>query len=133
MREAKSLSDLFYHDNDSIKQEVLEHITSVDGRGMFLVLEGYDELTEDQRTESSILNKLLFGDCLHNATVMVTCRPLASDSLCPEFKKSVDQHIEVVGFSDEDMESYVESVCQSLQPQIVPSDLLSQITHLYPP
>ena len=50
VREAKSLSNLFYHDNDSIKQEVLEHITSVDGRGMFLVLEGYDELTEDQRT-----------------------------------------------------------------------------------
>ena len=27
VREAKSLSDIFYHDNDSIKQEVLEHIT----------------------------------------------------------------------------------------------------------
>ena len=64
VREAKSLSDLFHHSNDSIKQEVLEHITSVDGRGVFLVLEGYDELTEDQRTEGSILNKLLIGDYL---------------------------------------------------------------------
>ena len=35
VREAKSLSDLFCHDNDTIKQEVLEHITSVDGRGVF--------------------------------------------------------------------------------------------------
>ena len=40
VREAKKLSDLFHHDNDSIKQEVVEHITSVDGRGMFLVFEG---------------------------------------------------------------------------------------------
>ena len=125
VREAKSLSDLFHHDNDSIKQEVLEHITSVDGRGVFLVLEGYDELTEDQRAEGSILNKLLIGDCLPKATIMVTSRPLASDSLCPEFRESVDQHIEVLGFNDEDIKSYVEKACQK-QPQILP-DLLSYI------
>ena len=125
VREAKSLSDLFHHDNDSIKQEVLEHITSVDGRGVFLVLEGYDELTEDQRTEGSILNKLLIGDCLPKTTIMVTSRPLASDSLCPEFRESVDQHIEVLGFNDEDIKSYVEKACQK-QPQILP-DLLSYI------
>ena len=127
VREAKSLSGLFHHSNDSIKQEVLEHITLVDGRGVFLVLEGYDELTEDQRTEGSILNQLLTGDCLPKASIMVTSRPLASDSLCPEFKKSVHQHIELVGFRKRNIKLYVESVCQSLQPQIVPSDLLSQI------
>ena len=125
VREAKSLSDLFHHSNDSIKQEVLEHITSVDGRGVFVVLEGYDELTEDQRTEGSILNKLLIGDYLPKATIMVTSRPLASDSLCPEFRESVDQHIEVLGFNDEDIKSYVEKACQK-QPQILP-DLLSYI------
>ena len=125
VREAKSLSDLFHHDSDSIKQEVLEHITSVDGRGVFLVLEGYDELTENQRTEGSILNKLLIGDSLPKATIMVTSRPLASNSLCPEFRESVDQHIEVLGFNDEDIKSYVEKACQK-QPQILP-DLLSYI------
>ena len=122
VREAKSLSDLFYHDNDSIKQEVLEHVTSVNGRGVFLVLEGYDELTEEQRTESSILNRLLTGDCLSKASIMVTSRPLANDSLCPEF---IDQHIEVVGFNDEDIKSYVEMACQK-QPKILP-DLMSYI------
>ena len=91
------------------------------------MLEGYDELTEDQRTEGSILNQLLIGDCLPKASIMVTSRPLASDSLCPEFKKIIHQHIEVVGFNDENIELYVESVCQNQQPQIVPSDLLSQI------
>ena len=125
VREAKSLSDLFHHDSDSIKQEVLEHIASVDGRGVFLVLEGYDELTEDQRTEGSILNKLLIGDCLPKATIMVTSRPLASDSLCPEFRESVDQHVEVLGFNDEDIKLYAERACQK-QPQILP-DLLSYI------
>ena len=125
VRKAKSLSDLFHHDSDSIKQEVLEHIASIDGRGVFLVLEGYDELTEDQRTEGSILNKLLIGDCLPKATIMVTSRPLASDSLCPEFRESVDQHIEVLGFNDEDIKSYAERACQK-QPQILP-DLLSYI------
>ena len=126
VREAKSLSDLFHHSNDSIKQEVLEHITSVDGRGVFLVLEGYDELTDDQRTEDSILNKLLIGDCLPKASIMVTSRPLASDSLCPEFRESVDQHIEVLGFNDEDIKSYVETACHK-QPQVL-ADLLSYIS-----
>ena len=122
VREAKSLSDLFYHDNDSIKQEVLEHITSVDGRGVFLVLEGHDELTEDQRTEGSILNRLLTGDCLSKASIMVTSRPLANDSLCPQF---FDEHIEVVGFNDEDIKSYMEMACQK-QPKILP-DLMSYV------
>ena len=127
VREAKSLSDLFSYDDDSIKQEVLRYIVTENGRGVFLVLEGYDELTEDQRREGSILNQLLIGDCLPKATIMVTSRPLASNSLCPEFKKSIHQHIEIVGFNDENIKSYVKSVCQNLQPQLVPSDLLSQI------
>ena len=125
VREAKSLSDLFYNANDSIKQEVLEHIVSVDGRGVFLVLEGYDELTEYQRTEDSILNKLLIGDCLPQASIMVTSRPLASDSLCLEFRENVDQHIEILGFNDEDIKSYVEAACHK-QPQVL-ADLLSYI------
>ena len=125
VREAKSLSDLFHHDNDSIKQEVMEHITLVDGKGVFLVLEGYDELTEVQRTEGSILNRLLLGDCLPKSTIMVTSRPLASDSLCPEFMENVDQHIVVVGFNDEDIKSYVKKACQK-QPKVLP-DLMSYI------
>ena len=125
VREAKSLSDLFHHDDNSIKQEVLHYIKSIDGKGVFLVLEGYDELTEDQRTEGSILNRLLIGDCLSKASIMVTSRPLASDSLCPEFMKSVDQHIEVVGFNDENIKSYVKIACQK-QPKVLP-DLMSYI------
>ena len=61
VREATSLFDLFHHDNDSIKREVLDHVTSVDGRGVFLVLEGYDELSEQHRIDGSILNQLLIG------------------------------------------------------------------------
>ena len=37
VREAKSLSDLFHHCNNSIKQEVLDHITSVDGMVVGLI------------------------------------------------------------------------------------------------
>ena len=48
VREAMTLSDLFYHDNEHIKQDVLEHVTSVGGKGVFLLLEGFDELTENR-------------------------------------------------------------------------------------
>ena len=126
VREAGSLSDIFHHDNDCIKREVLDHVTSVDGRGVFLVLDGYDELAEDQKTEGSILDKLLTGECLPKATIMVTSRPIASDSLCPEFRERVTQHIEIVGFNDEDITSYVESACKQ-ESQILP-DLMSYIS-----
>ena len=125
VREAKSLSDLFYYVDECVKQEVLDHIKSVDGRGVFLVLEGYDELTEDQRREGSILNQLLTGYCLPKVSIMVTSRPLASDSLCPEFMEDVDQHIEIVGFNDEDIKSYVQKACQK-QPKVLP-DIMSFI------
>ena len=127
VREAVSLSDLFYHDDDSIQQEVLKHVKSENGRGVFLVLEGYDEATEDQRAEGSILDRLLTGDCLLEAMIMVTCRSLASDDLCSGFRKSIHQHIQVIGFNDDEIKLYVESVCKNLQAQIDPSDLLSQI------
>ena len=125
VREAKNLSDLFYHKDNSIKQKVLEYIELVDGNNVFLLLEGYDEITEGQKTEDSILNQVLKGECLPKATIMVTSRLLARNSLCPEFRERVYQHIEVVGFNDEDIKSYVESACQK-QPQILP-DLLSYI------
>ena len=114
VREANNLSDLFYHDDDTIKQEVLSHVKSVEGKGVFLILEGYDELSEDHRTDYSIINQLLIGDeCLPRASIMITSRPLASDSLCCEFRESIDQHIEVVGFNDDDIKSYVEIACQN--------------------
>ena len=114
VREANNLSDLFYHDDDTIKQEVLSHVKSVEGKGVFLILEGYDELSEDHRTDDNVINQLLIGDeCLPRATIMITSRPLASDSLCCEFRESIDQHIEVVGFNDDDIKSYLEIACQN--------------------
>ena len=119
VRETTNLSDLFYMDNNTIKQEVLDYVTRVHGRGVFFLLEGYDELSEDHRTDGSILNRLLIGKCLPKATIMITSRPLASDTLCCEFKNSIDQHIEVVGFNDDDIQAYVELACQK-RPKILP-------------
>ena len=128
MREAKSLSDLFYHANSGIKQEVLEHITSSDGKGVFLIFEGYDELAEDQKTEGSIFHSLLVGEILPKATIMVTSRPLASQSLCQQFRESENlQHIEIVGFTDDDIELYVETTCKK-QPGILLADLKSFVS-----
>ena len=119
VREAKTLFDLFYIDNITKKQKVLDYVTRVHGRGVFFLLEGYDELSEDHRTDGSILNQLLIGECLPKATIMITSRPLASDSLCSEFRKGIGQHIEVVGFNDDDIQAYVERACQK-RPKILP-------------
>ena len=119
VREAKQLSDLIYHDNDTIKKAVLDYVTRELGEGVFFLLEGYDELSEDHRTDGSILNRLLIGKCLPKATIMITSRPLASKSLCSQFRNSIHQRIEVVGFNDDDIKSYVKIACQKC-PEVLP-------------
>ena len=42
---------------------------------------------------------------------MVTSRPLVTRSLDSDFKQSIDQHIEVLGFTDKNIEEYINSAC----------------------
>ena len=42
---------------------------------------------------------------------MVTSRPLATRTLHPNFQQSIDQHIEVLGFTDKNIEEYINSAC----------------------
>ena len=51
------------------------------GEGVLLLLEGFDELPEEKRLESSLFMKLICGKCLPLATVMVTSRPWAISPL----------------------------------------------------
>ena len=74
-----------------------------------LVLDGFDELSDQQRTGMSFISRLLRGDILSKATLLITSRPLASVSLNQLLPHEPDQHIEVVGFSEDDIEAYINS------------------------
>ena len=57
--------------------------------------------------------RLLRRQCraLRNATVVVSSRPFATKTLPHQFKNSLDQHVEIVGFNEQDIETYLTSAC----------------------
>ena len=111
VREAKTVSDLFYYYNRPIQQAVVEEIQATGGRGVFLLFEGYDELPAKLRTStcSSIFLDVIKGQELPSATVLVTSRPSASGPLYVECRDYITQHVEILGFTHENIESYLES------------------------
>ena len=109
-RTAQTIDDLLYHPDPVIRQAVTE-LVEQDGEGMLLILDGYDELTPKQRESDSVIQSLMRRKLFCRATLMVTSRPLATRTLHSEFQQSIDQHIEVLGFTASDIEEYINSAC----------------------
>ena len=110
-RTAQSINDLLYHPDPEVRHKVVKELVEQDGKGMLLILDGYDELTTKQRKSDSVIQLLMSRKLLCLATLMVTSRPLATRTLHSEFQESIDQHIEVLGFTDKNIEEYINSAC----------------------
>ena len=76
---------------------------------MLLLFEGYDELPEELRTESSVFLDVIMGRKLPEATVIITSRPWASELLHRECKRHISQHIEIQGFTKDNIQTYLKS------------------------
>ena len=109
VRTAKNISDLFRYYDHQIQQAAVEEIQRTGGKGVFLLLEGYDELPEELRSESSIFLDVITGEELPEATVLITSRPWASEFLHRECKRYISQHLEILGFTKDNIQSYLES------------------------
>ena len=121
---AKNLPDL-YHSDCELKEAVCRSIEKQEGKRV-LLLDGYDELSDAQLGEISFLQQLLRNPrLLCEATIMVTSCPFATKSLLFQFKRSLERHIEIVGFDEDDIETYLSSACEDKQPALL-DDL-----HLY--
>ena len=106
---AKKISDLFQYRDHQIQQAAVEEIEETWGKGVFLLFEGYDELPEKLRTESSVFLDVITGRELPEATVLITSRPWASEFLHRECKSHISEHIEILGFTKDNIQSYLES------------------------
>ena len=109
VRAAKNISDLFQYHDHQIQQAAVEEIQRTGGKGVFLLFEGYDELPEELRTESSVFLDVITGRELPEATVLITSRPWASEFLRRECKRYISQHIEILGFTKANIQFYLES------------------------
>ena len=108
LKEATSLSDLFYHPDPNIQKAVLQEVESTRGRGVLIWLEAFDELDEDKRTRSSIFLDLITGKVLPDSTIFLTSRPWATMSTAEKCKDRISQHIEILASADLQIKQYME-------------------------
>ena len=107
---AQSLADLIFHSSDHIRQAVVEELEYTFGDNTLIILEGFDELPSTCRTQSSVFLQLIDGQLLPLATVLITSRPWATQDIHRKCGDHIFKHIEILGFTSDQIEEYVESV-----------------------
>ena len=107
-QEARCLGDLLPCDATTNMKELLAAIG--EGEGMLIVCDGFDELPREQRQEGLVYIDLLKGRLLPEATIIVTSRPSVSADLWRLCQHNIHRHLEVIGFTKEDIKRFAESV-----------------------
>ena len=112
MSSASSLSDLLplYHPDETVCGSVVQQLKRTRGKGVLIIADGWDELSEEKRSKNSFIYNLLFGRLLPAAGVLLTSRPSASAAL--HNLPVVDRLVEVVGFNEENVKQFIESEFQ---------------------
>ena len=110
-RKARNVYDLLYHPDDSIRKSTAQEVEKREGEGLVIIFDGYDELSDDQRSELSVFYRILVDRLLHKATVVVTTRKIDTKSLPSHFKQNLDQHLEIFGFNKSDIQRYISLAC----------------------
>ena len=127
MSKAKTLRDLITYDSEDVRQAVSDDLERSHGSKTLILLEGFDELPDTCRTPQSVFLRLICGELLPLATVMVTSRPWATGMFLEKYKNRLLQHIEILGFTTQQISQYIESTL----PENEAKDLESYIkTHL---
>ena len=116
LKEAKTLSDLFYHPNSELQQAVIQEVTSNQGEGVAIWLEAWDELDHVPREKASVFLNLIHGRILPLATVFVTSRPWASEHLKENCGHRITQHVEVLTSAKDQIEHYISKGEAEAQP-----------------
>ena len=106
---ATTLPQLFklFHSSERIRTSVMEELEEREGEGVLIIADGWDELDQENRSDSSFLYTFLFGNILPFLSVLLTSRPFASAAL--HNLSAVDRLVEVVGFNEENVKQYIES------------------------
>ena len=107
-QEARCLGDLLPCDATTNMKKLLAIIGR--GKGMLIVCDGFDELPREQRQDGSVYINLLKGRLLPEAAIIVTSRPSVSADLWSLCQHNIHRHLEVIGFTKEDIKRFAESV-----------------------
>ena len=107
--------------------QVCRELEKLEGRGMLLVLDGFDELDARMRG-CQLLKKLLSTESMYlpDCDILVTSRPVTCPDLL-DLMQPLHRHIEILGFSEDHIASFIRSyfkcTCQPPPFQPVPSQM----------
>ena len=107
---AKTLRDVIQHYSEDVCQAVCNELESTLGVNTMIILEGFDELSNEGHSTSSVFMQLIHGQLLPLATVMVTSRPWATHILFERCSYRIFKCIEILGFTRQQISEYIESV-----------------------
>ena len=104
---AENISDLvsLFHSSEKLCETVSEQIMEKNGRGLLLILDGWDEFGKRESTERSFILDTIQRKVIQSCSIMITSRTYASSSL---LKITNVRHIEVLGFEKKEIVSFIE-------------------------
>ena len=88
---------------------VTEWLQKIHGQGLLIIFDGWDELSTNLR-QSSLAARIIRREILAKCSVIVTSRSYASYSLLK--LSSVNRHVEVLGFSEEEMKAVIKGTLE---------------------
>lgn len=112
VQSATKIRDLFpCEDDPELSSLVAQQVRRLNGEGVLLVFDGFDELPSSfRKTLDSLVMRIIAGEILPRVTVLVTSRPSATADLQSVFQTAISKHVEVVGFSGKEIDDYVKSI-----------------------
>ena len=98
------LMEYFYED-DNIESRSSQYFStkSISGKGLMIVLDGFDELPEGAKCKELFL-KLIHGDEFKNCSIIITSR----SHMTPNLFNYCNCRIEIFGFAEEDRRRYLQ-------------------------
>ena len=120
VQNAVAIKDLILYQNEERVEAITQYLINTDGTNTLILLEGLDELPQEllTRPSGSIFTRLLAGTDLPDATILVTSRPSATAQLWKKWKQRITRHVEILGFTEDNITAYVASI---LDPQQLPA------------
>ena len=105
---AVEIEHLFCYGSKTLRQTVARELEDTDGEDVLLVLDGWDELSLQQRGKQSLLCRIIQRRVLPRCSVLITSRPYASNWL--RNPKISSRHIEIFGFTEQQVSQCVQNM-----------------------
>ena len=117
VQNAVAIEDLVFYPYKERLEGITQYLKDTYGTNTLILLEGLDELPQHllTRPSGSIFTRLLAGTDLPDATILVTSRPSATAQLWKKWKQRITRHVEILGFTEDNITAYVASILDRQQ------------------